>query len=511
MSGAGPTGSWSYDGRGNVTTATSNGTTTTYNYASSNPEEVSSSSISGQPTTYYAYDGNGDATAITNTGTLSRQLGYDAQSRLVQVTLGSPITQTVALSYNAFGQRAGYSVTPTGAGQPSLAESFKYQGDQLAQVATTGTGITTPYTDTFVYTQDGTPLELLRQTASGTTPYWYVLDGQGNVVALSNGAGSVVDRYSYDQWGKLLSVSESVPQQLRYAGYWYDNELGWYWLSVRAYDPVLERFLQPDPSELEGLFNYIYTGDNPSDLGDASGLLPAPPEYGCLLPGSPPYTPYECDVAVGSAQWNFEVSHGGHVIELATRAALNFDDAAYQRYRAAQKLTGREMPGKLAVSAADAEARATAERATWASPEAWLGDADYTIVVVTHIDAQGQPSVGHGPAEGRYQIWTRRGKGARNVVRHPGDHTADEAEYLTVLAALNDLIGRIESSGSDPGQYSLTMYSRREIVVMQLSGEYRVHADGLRHLQANASVCLHRFGHVELVWKQGPAIDQLLR
>ena len=131
-----------------------------YSYNAGNPEEVASTSIAGQPTTYYGYDGNGDATAITNTGTLNRQLGYDAQARLVQVTLGSPITLTVAIAYNAFGQRDGYSVTPTGAGQPSLAESFKYQGDQLAQVAYTGTGLTTPYTDTYVYTQDGTPLEL---------------------------------------------------------------------------------------------------------------------------------------------------------------------------------------------------------------------------------------------------------------------------------------------------------------------------------------------------------------
>jgi YD repeat-containing protein len=211
VSGAGPTGSWSYDGRGNLTSATTNGTTTSYSYGSSNPEEVTSTSISGQPTTYYAYDGAGDTTAITNTSTLNRQLGYDAQARLVQVTLGSPVTQTVTLAYNAFGQRAGYSVTPTGAGQPSLVESFKYQGDQLAQVAYAGTGITTPYTDTYVYSQDGSPLELLRQTASGTTPYWYVLDGQANVVALTNGAGSVVDSYGYDQWGKLVSSSESVP------------------------------------------------------------------------------------------------------------------------------------------------------------------------------------------------------------------------------------------------------------------------------------------------------------
>ena len=75
--------------------------------------------------------------------------------------------------------------------------------------------------------------------------------------------------------------------------------------------PCLERFLQPDPSEQEGLFSYSYAGDNPSDLGDPSGLLATPPQYGCLatINGN-----LECNVAVGSAQWNYEVSHGAKVI-----------------------------------------------------------------------------------------------------------------------------------------------------------------------------------------------------
>ncbi|HVC82030.1 MAG TPA: RHS repeat-associated core domain-containing protein [Chloroflexota bacterium] len=187
------------------------------------------------------------------------------------------------ITYTAFGQRAHYAVTPAGAGQPSLSEHFWYQGDQLSQVAYTGTSITTPYTDTYVYSQDGTPLELLRQQGAGVTLYWYVLDGQGNVTALTDQSGAVVDSHSYDQWGKPLTISESVPQQRRYAGSWYDNELGWYWLSVRSYDPTLERFLQPDPSEQEGLFNYIYAEDNPSDLGDPSGLFPIPLKSGSLV------------------------------------------------------------------------------------------------------------------------------------------------------------------------------------------------------------------------------------
>jgi YD repeat-containing protein len=57
-------------------------------------------------TTSYAYDGAGDTTAITSSSGLSRQLGYDAQARMVQVTLGSLVTQTVSLNYNlASGER----------------------------------------------------------------------------------------------------------------------------------------------------------------------------------------------------------------------------------------------------------------------------------------------------------------------------------------------------------------------------------------------------------------------
>src|SRR6185437_9083233 len=314
ITGTAPTGSWSYDGRGNLTSATTNGTTASYSYSTSNPEEVASTIISGQPTTYYGYDGAGDTISITNTSSLNRQLSYDAQTRLVQITFGSPITQMVAITYNVFGQRANYTVMPSGAGQPSLSEHFWYQGDQLSQVAYTGTSITTPYTDTYVYSQDGAPLELLRQQGAGVTPYWYVLDGQGNVVALTNQSGAVVDSYTYDQWGKPLTVSESVPQQLRYAGYWYDNELGWYWLSVRAYDPVLARFLQPDPSELEGLFSYVYAGDNPSDLGDPSGLsdITKPLTSGTLVTPSPgPF--FENNVAIPSTQLSDELANGTKV------------------------------------------------------------------------------------------------------------------------------------------------------------------------------------------------------
>ncbi len=71
---------------------------------------------------------------------------------------------------------------------------------------------TQSYTDTYLYDQQGQPLELIRQTKSGSTlataRYWYEEDGRGNVVALTDASGSVVDRYSYDAWGPLTSSDQ---------------------------------------------------------------------------------------------------------------------------------------------------------------------------------------------------------------------------------------------------------------------------------------------------------------
>jgi len=81
-------------------------------------------------------------------------------------------------------------------------------------------------------------------------------------------------------WGVPTIDLERVPQPLLYAGYVYDREFhgpgeaaGWYWLSVRHYDPALGRFIQPDPSEQEGTRSYAYAGDDPLDATDPSGLL----------------------------------------------------------------------------------------------------------------------------------------------------------------------------------------------------------------------------------------------
>jgi len=97
-----------------------------------------------------------------------------------------------------------------------------------------------------------------------------VLDALGDVVALTDANGGVVDRYAYDSWGEQISndrTDETIPQQLRYRGQYYDEKLGWYWMGDgRQYDPESARYLQPvgDPS-------FVYANDDPLGMSNLAG------------------------------------------------------------------------------------------------------------------------------------------------------------------------------------------------------------------------------------------------
>ena len=280
-----------------------------YDYSATSPHELADmhTALSSKALATFGYDGAGNTVSITGTSYrdytsgVDTHLSYDAAGLLTGATLADGTS--VAMGYNALGQRASYSVTPAGGGAATYSAHFQYRRAELAQVTVAGVS---NYVDTYVYQQNSAPLELLRQVGGATSRYYYVLDGQGNVVALTDSSGAVVDRYAYDQWGSLTDISESVPQRLRYRGYWLDQELGWYWLSVREYDPALHRFLQPDPSEQEGLFSYAYAGDNPADLADPSGLASAPQSSTTVGAG----TQLQNADAVGSALYLEDLGEG---------------------------------------------------------------------------------------------------------------------------------------------------------------------------------------------------------
>ena len=89
------------------------------------------------------------------------------------------------------------------------------------------------------------PLVMIR----GNAVYSYVQDLRGDVVAVLDAAGQVVNRYEYDDFGELLSAQELVANPFAFAGRERDPETGLYAMRARTYDPRTGRFLQPDPSQ----------------------------------------------------------------------------------------------------------------------------------------------------------------------------------------------------------------------------------------------------------------------
>ena len=125
----------------------------------------------------------------------------------------------------------------------------------------------------FLYDENGTPYSFIYNG----TQYYYVKNLQGDVVKIVNTSGSVVGSYSYDAWGKV-TASGSIGQinPIRYRGYYYNIDTGFYYLQSRYYDPTVKRFISADGyiSTGQGFlgFNmYAYCLNNPIIMVDYSG------------------------------------------------------------------------------------------------------------------------------------------------------------------------------------------------------------------------------------------------
>jgi RHS repeat-associated protein len=135
---------------------------------------------------------------------------------------------------------------------------------------------------TFPYDANRVPTSVLVGSNPCTaTHYYYVYNGYGNVVAPIDANGNVAATYSCDAYG-VPSSSENFANGwsslYRYDGQdgvRYDPETGLYWMSTRAYDPTLGRFLTRDPLGRALLFfadqPYAYAGNNALDNVDPRG------------------------------------------------------------------------------------------------------------------------------------------------------------------------------------------------------------------------------------------------
>ena len=116
------------------------------------------------------------------------------------------------------------------------------------------------------------------------TQYFYIKNLQGDVVAIANAEGTIIVEYAYDAWGAVISVTGTeaatigAVNPIRYRGYYYDTDTGFYYLQSRYYDPAIRRFINADiyVSTGQGFIGYnmyAYCGNNPVSRIDVSGYF----------------------------------------------------------------------------------------------------------------------------------------------------------------------------------------------------------------------------------------------
>ncbi len=100
--------------------------------------------------------------------------------------------------------------------------SYSYTDSQWKDLLTAYNG------SAITYDAIGNPLSYYNGVS-----YYYYHNLQGDVIGIYNQNLNKVVGYSYDSWGKLISITGSMADTLgvdnpfRYRGYYYDTDLQW--------------------------------------------------------------------------------------------------------------------------------------------------------------------------------------------------------------------------------------------------------------------------------------------
>ena len=261
---------YGYDQQGQLTSAKVGGTSYTYTYDTAG--NIQSKKV-GSTTTNYTYGNSAWRDLLTAYGgnTITYSGGnptkyYDGSTftwtqgrRLATAKVGST---NISYTYDMAGVRSSKTVGST-----------KYDFTTLSGLVTRQTG--GGKTIDFVYDENNQPLAM----KYNNTLYYYILNAQGDVVRIVNSSRSVVASYTYDPWGKIISSSGTLADinPLRYRGYYYDSETGFYYLQSRYYDPEIGRFINADSyasTDATGLLStnmFAYCENDPVNKSDPTG------------------------------------------------------------------------------------------------------------------------------------------------------------------------------------------------------------------------------------------------
>ena len=181
-----------------------------------------------------------------------------------------------------------------------LGVSYSYNSDGL-RVSKTVNGAKTEYVwdgSSLIGQKTGNNVLVYLYAADGLAGfqyngvnYYYLKNGQGDVVAILNASGNIVAKYAYDAWGNLLSVTDATGADksadsafigninpVRYRSYYYDTETGLYYLQSRYYDPEVGRFINADSAigvngDIHTYNLFTYCGSNPINRYEVGGMF----------------------------------------------------------------------------------------------------------------------------------------------------------------------------------------------------------------------------------------------
>ena len=233
---------YTYDTIGNM--LSNSGVTGTYSYPAAGADRPHAVTSVGSWS--YTYDANGNMTAGAG-----RSYTYDGENRPTQID-----TQTY--SYGPDGERWKTVDSAPGGG------TTLYLGGSIEIAA----GVMTKYLPGNAK-RVGSPGDPLVET------FWLHRDHQGSIQAITDAAGTQVQRFTYYPYGDRIATASAHEESKGWIGERQDAT-GLFYLHARYYDPVIGRFNTADPSDPArpgvGLNRYAYAGNNPVMRIDPWGM-----------------------------------------------------------------------------------------------------------------------------------------------------------------------------------------------------------------------------------------------
>ncbi|MDX9932436.1 MAG: RHS repeat-associated core domain-containing protein, partial [Bacteroidales bacterium] len=135
----------------------------------------------------------------------------------------------------------------------------------------------------YIYTPDGL-VAIMKQKGNTKTMQYVAKDHLGSVMALYSATRTLIEEFSYDAWGRRRNPTNwtyttvPTPSNTRhgYTGHEHLDKFALINMNGRVYDPIIGRFLSPDPYIQAPYFaqnfdRYSYVWNNPLKYVDPSG------------------------------------------------------------------------------------------------------------------------------------------------------------------------------------------------------------------------------------------------